>query len=58
MRPLHQLEQELPHWQKTADLVDQCIDLALNLSQSAFTGFCPFEYVLNKVGYRSDAAHG
>jgi len=28
--------------------------IALNLSQSAFTGFCPFEYVLKKAGMRSD----
>jgi hypothetical protein len=26
----------------------------LNLSQSAFTGFCPFEYVLKKTGMSSD----
>ena len=29
--------------------------IAINLSQSAFTGFCPFEYVLKKAGMRSDA---
>jgi transketolase len=38
MRPLTVLEPELPHWEKTADLVDQCIDLALNLSQSGHPG--------------------
>ena len=32
--------------------------IALNLSQSAFTGFCPFEYVLRKLRIHSDTAHG
>jgi transketolase len=38
MRPIEQLRTELPHWTKTADLVDQCIDLSLNLSQSGHPG--------------------
>ncbi len=38
MRPLHQLKAELPHWDKTADLIDQCLDLSLNLSQSGHPG--------------------
>jgi len=41
-----------PYWLAVAAII------ALNLSQSAFTGFCPFEYVLNKLGYGSDTAHG
>jgi hypothetical protein len=40
-----------PYWLALAAII------ALNLSQSAFTGFCPFEYVLNKMGFRSDTAH-
>jgi transketolase len=38
MRPLAQLRREIPHWDKAADMVDQCIDLALNLSQSGHPG--------------------
>jgi len=38
MRPLQQLQAEIPHWEKTADLIDQCIDLSLNLSQSGHPG--------------------
>lgn len=38
MRPLEELRAELPHWEKTADLIDQSIDLALNLSQSGHPG--------------------
>ncbi len=38
MRPLEELRAERPHWEKTADLIDQCIDLALNLSQSGHPG--------------------
>jgi transketolase len=38
MLPLPQLMAELPHWDKTADLIDQCIDLSLNLSQSGHPG--------------------
>ena len=30
--------------------------IGLNLSQSAFTGFCPFEYVLKKFGMEPDDA--
>ena len=40
-----------PYWLALAVII------AINLSQSAFTGFCPFEYVLKKAGMRSDAAH-
>lgn len=29
--------------------------IGLNLAQSAFTGFCPFEYVLKKAGMTSGA---
>lgn len=39
-----------PYWLFLAVII------ALNLSQSAFTGFCPFEYVLKKAGMRSDGA--
>ncbi len=38
MRPASELREELPYWVKTADLVDQCIDIALNLSQSGHPG--------------------
>ncbi len=38
MRPLVQLRAEIPFWEKTADLVDECLDLALNLSQSGHPG--------------------
>ncbi|HTE04676.1 MAG TPA: transketolase [Planctomycetota bacterium] len=38
MRPLHELQAEIPHWEKTADLIDQCLDVALNLSQSGHPG--------------------
>ena len=38
-----------PNWLAFAAII------ALNLSQSAFTGFCPFEYVLKKVGMASGA---
>jgi hypothetical protein len=37
-----------PYWLALAVII------ALNLSQSAFTGFCPFEYVLKKAGMRSE----
>ena len=33
-----------PNWLAFAAII------GLNLSQSAFTGFCPFEYVLKKAG--------
>ena len=38
-----------PRWLALAAII------GLNLSQSAFTGFCPFEYVLTKVGMESKA---
>jgi len=38
-----------PYWLALAAII------GLNLSQSAFTGFCPFEYVLAKAGMESDA---
>ncbi len=38
MRTPDELQSELPFWAKTADLVDQHIDLALNLSQSGHPG--------------------
>jgi len=39
-----------PNWLSLAAIV------GLNLSQSAFTGFCPFEYVLKKVGMEPGTA--
>jgi len=39
-----------PYWLAVAAII------GLNLSQSAFTGFCPFEYVLKRVGMGSDTA--
>ena len=38
MLPLAQLHAEIPHWNKVADLIDECIDLSLNLSQSGHPG--------------------
>jgi transketolase len=38
MLPLARLQTEIPHWNKVADLIDQCIDLSLNLSQSGHPG--------------------
>ncbi len=38
MLPLSRLKSELPLWEKTADLVDEYIDLALDLSQSGHPG--------------------
>ena len=39
MRPdFETLSQSFHHWEKTADLVDQCIDLMLNLRQSGHPG--------------------
>ena len=32
------LRRSFPHWEKTGDLVDQCIDLMLNLRQSGHPG--------------------
>jgi hypothetical protein len=37
-----------PYWLALAAII------GLNLSQSAFTGFCPFEYVLEKFGMESE----
>ncbi len=37
-----------PYWLAFAAII------GLNLSQSAFTGFCPFEYVLKKLGMTPD----
>ena len=37
-----------PYWLAVAAII------GLNLSQSAFTGFCPFEYVLRKAGMDPD----
>jgi hypothetical protein len=39
-----------PYWLAFAAIV------ALNLSQSAFTGFCPVAYVLTKAGMPADTA--
>lgn len=39
-----------PYWLAFAAII------GLNLSQSAFTGFCPFEYVLMKIGMPSSDA--
>ncbi len=33
-----ELEQYYPHWEVTKDLIDQCIDIMLNLSQSGHPG--------------------
>jgi len=38
MLPLSQLRSEIPHFDKTADLVDECIDWSLNLAQSGHPG--------------------
>ncbi len=32
--------------------------VGLNLSQSAFTGYCPLAYVLKKAGLPADTTHG
>lgn len=39
-----------PYWLALAAIV------GLNLSQSAFTGFCPFAYILKKLGLKSGTA--
>ena len=31
-------KKDLHHWQAAADMADQCIDIALNLSQSGHPG--------------------
>jgi transketolase len=38
MRPLKQLQTEIPHWTRTQAVIDQCIDFTLNLSQSGHPG--------------------
>ena len=39
MRPdFETLSKNFRHWEKTADLIDQCIDLTLNLRQSGHPG--------------------
>ena len=38
MLPLARLQTEIPHWNQVADLIDECIDLSLNLSQSGHPG--------------------
>ena len=40
-----------PYWLALAAIV------ALNLSQSAFTGYCPMAYVLKKTGLTSGATY-
>ena len=39
-----------PYWLALAAI------MGLNLSQAAFTGFCPMAYVLKKLGVKSGAA--
>jgi len=41
-----------PYWVALAAVV------GLNLSQAAFTGFCPMAYVLKKLGLKSGSAFG
>jgi hypothetical protein len=41
-----------PYWLALTAIV------GLNLSQSAFTGFCPAAYVLKKLGFKSGTAFG
>ena len=38
MRPLDDLRAELPRWTRIQDVVDQCLDFMLNLSQSGHPG--------------------
>ncbi|MFQ6604322.1 MAG: transketolase [Fidelibacterota bacterium] len=38
MKPLSELRQEFPYWEMLKDLMDQCIDIMLNLSQSGHPG--------------------
>ncbi len=38
MKSPKELEQYYPHWEVTKDLIDQCIDIMLNLSQSGHPG--------------------
>ena len=41
-----------PYWLALAAVI------GLNLSQLAFTGYCPFAYVLKKMGMKSGTAFG
>ena len=41
-----------PYWLALAAVI------GLNLSQSAFTGFCPMAYVLKKLGLKAGPAFG
>lgn len=38
MKPVQELKPVFPHWEKTKDLIDQCIDIMLNLRQSGHPG--------------------
>jgi len=38
MRPTDQLKAEIPHWTRIQEVIDQCLDLSLNLSQSGHPG--------------------
>ncbi len=38
MLPLQQLRSEIPRWTRVQDVVDQCLDFTLNLSQSGHPG--------------------
>ncbi len=38
MKSPKEIEQYYPHWEVTKDLIDQCIDIMLNLSQSGHPG--------------------
>ena len=38
MRPLSELKKEFKYWDVIADMIDQCIDISLNLSQSGHPG--------------------
>lgn len=38
MKPLSELKKEFKYWDVIADMIDQCIDISLNLSQSGHPG--------------------
>jgi len=38
MKPINELRPVFSHWEKTKDLIDQCIDIMLNLRQSGHPG--------------------
>ncbi len=38
MKTVSELKHVFPHWEKTKDLIDQCIDIMLNLRQSGHPG--------------------